>query len=179
MAKLSRADLAGSGSLGGGGGGVGVETAERGGEHAGRESGLAHGEQHHRRFGVGSGEGQDARIIGRLARGGDYFVAVGREAGHAPQQRVERGSPAVVVIGDQQVSAAAQGFHALHAIFGAFDFDVDGFRSGVDRGFENAQLFLDTAVVAAMILMAAAGGEDGAIGVAREEFADRGDALLG
>ena len=83
------------------------------------------------------------------------------------------------MIGEQDVGVGAEGFEARSAVFGAFDFDVDGLGAGGDGGFEDAQLFFDAAIEAAHVLVAAAGGEDGAVGVTREEAADGGDALFG
>ena len=71
------------------------------------------------------------------------------------------------------------GIAGADAIFGAFDFHIHGARAGRDGGFENAHLFLDAAVKFSMILMTAAGGQDAAIGMARKEFADGGDAIFG
>ena len=34
---------------------------------------------------MGLGKAQDAEVVGRLARGGDNFIGVGRDAQHAAQ----------------------------------------------------------------------------------------------
>ena len=51
--------------------------------------------------------------------------------------------------------------------------------AGVDRGVQNADLVFHAAVELSVILMAAAGGQNAAIGMRGEKFADGGDALFG
>ena len=58
------------------------------------------------------------------------------------------GRASVVVVREQHVGARAQAFEARSALFGAFDFEVDGLGAGGDGGFENAQLLFDAAVEA-------------------------------
>ena len=128
---------------------------------------------------IGPGYSENPVIVGRLLGGGDDFVAVGGDALHAAHHGFDGRRASVVVIRKQHVGVGAEGFQARSAIFGAFDFDVDGFGAGGDGGFENSHLLFDAAVEAAHVLVAAAGGEDGAVGVARQKLADGGDALFG
>ena len=60
--------------------------------------------------------------------------------------------------------------------FGAFDFDVDGTGAVADGRFEDANLLLDRAVKAAVVLVPAAGGEDGNVGIGLEKAGDGGGA---
>ena len=125
------------------------------------------------------GERENTRVIGRLARGGDDLVAVGRNAQHAAQHHFGRRRAVVVVVGKHQLAFAAQRFQARAGIFGAFDFDVHGTGASVQRGVQDADLILHTAVEFSVILVAAAGGQDTAIRVPGEKLADDGDAVFG
>src|SRR5271166_6577514 len=64
------------------------------------------------------------------------------------------------------------------AVLRALDFHVDGAGSRVARGLQNPDLLVDAAMKPAVILAAAAGSEQHAIGMARQELANRGDAAL-
>jgi len=75
------------------------------------------------------------------------------------------------------VGAAAELLQALRGGLGGFDFDIDGLRAVLDRQVEQRELLFDAAVEAPMVLVAAAGGEDDALGKAIEEAANGGGPL--
>src|SRR5262245_40129338 len=60
----------------------------------------------------------------------------------------------------------------------AFDFDVDRSRAGVDRRVQNLDLLLHTAIEMSAILMPAACGEYGALGILGQKSANGFDTLL-
>jgi hypothetical protein len=82
------------------------------------------------------------------------------------------------VVGDDELGVLAQLVEALGAELGGLDLDVDGLRAGRGAGFENSYLIFDAAVEPAVILMAAAGGENRAAGMAVEDGGDDGDPLF-
>ncbi len=159
--------------------GIGVQAAENRRKNARGEPGLTHRQQHGVRLRIGPREFQHLAVVGGLLGGGDDLVAVGRNPLQAPHDGIGGGRPSVVVVGDQQVRVRPQRFHAFSRHFRAFDFDVHRLGARRDRQFENLDLFLDAAVEAAHILVAAAGGQDGAVGVPRQKSADGRDPLLG
>ncbi len=112
--------------------------------------------------------------VGGLSGRGDHFVAIRRNPCHPAQDRIEaRRRAAVVVIGDQQQAPRTQLGQPVHAIFGAFNFDVDGARPRVPSSFEYSHLLLNAAVKTTVILAAPAGGQQDAIGMTGEKLADR------
>ena len=74
--------------------------------------------------------------------------------------------------GDDQLRGRAQRRAAIRHHLGGFDLDIDGARSILNREIENTQLLLDAAVEFAVVLMAAAGGEDGAVRIAFQKLRD-------
>jgi ABC-type transporter Mla subunit MlaD len=75
------------------------------------------------------------------------------------------------------VGASAELLQTLGSRFGGFDFDVDGLRAVLDGQIEQRKLLFDAAVESPMVLVAAARGEDDAVGKAFQEAADGGGAL--
>jgi hypothetical protein len=125
------------------------------------------------------GERENARVIRRLAGCGDDFVAIGRNAQHASQYHFGRRRAVVIVIGKNHLAFSAQCFQTRDAILGTFDFYVHGASAGVQRRVQNSNLIVHAAVEFSVILMAAAGGQQAAIGMRGEKFADGGNALFG
>src|SRR6185436_18864053 len=82
------------------------------------------------------------------------------------------------MVGEDQVGAAAQGAEARRAVLRALHLHVDGLGASLHRRFEDADLLLDAAVEAPLVLVAAAGGEDAAIRLLRQERANRVDPAL-
>jgi len=62
--------------------------------------------------------------------------------------------------GNNQLGAGAEGGATIGRYFGGFNFDVDGAGAVLDGEVEDAQLLFDAAVEAAVILVAAARGDD-------------------
>jgi hypothetical protein len=62
------------------------------------------------------------------------------------------------VIRDDDQRTGAKVVEVSGDVFGGLDFDVNGLRSGGCGFAENPDLFLNAAVVAAVVLVAAAGG---------------------
>ncbi len=82
------------------------------------------------------------------------------------------------MIGKHQLALSAKHFQARDGVFGAFDFDIHGASAGVERGIQDPELVFDAAVEFSVILMAAAGGQNGAFRMRGEKLADDGDALF-
>ena len=118
------------------------------------------------------GRGQDAHVVGGLARRGDDLVGVGRHAHHAVHDRVHGRRGFEVVIGDDDLGAAAELTQPFLGDFGGFDFDIDGVRAVAHGEIEHRELLFDAAVELAVVLMAAAGGQDDAVGKLFQEAAD-------
>ncbi len=78
-----------------------------------------------------------------------------------------------------QLAFAAQRFQPWDRILGALDFDVHGPSTRVQRRIQNPNLILYAAVESPVILMAAAGSQDAAIGMRGEKLANDRDTLLG
>jgi hypothetical protein len=74
--------------------------------------------------------------------------------------------------GDDELGAGAKAFAAIGHDFGGLDFHVDGAGAGLNGEIENTQLFFDAPVKTAMVLMAAAGGENRATRILAEELRD-------
>lgn len=72
--------------------------------------------------------------------------------------------------GNDELGTRAQLSAAVRDNFRGFDFDIDGARPAVNGEAENAELIFNAAVELAVILMAAAGGEDSAVGIALQEI---------
>ena len=178
MPQQARADLSRGRALRVQRSGVRVHATEGRREHARGETQLAHRQDHERRAGKGFGQRQHAGVVGGLARGGDDLVGIRRKARHALQQRVQGRRGFEVVIRDDDLRAPTKGVQLLGARFRALDFQVDSLRSRVHRKVEKAQLFLDAAIKFSLVLMAAAGGQDDAIAVLFQNFADDFDAAF-
>ena len=77
------------------------------------------------------------------------------------------------MIRKQQVSAGAQRFQLVDAVFRAFYFHVNGLGAGRNGGVQDPKLLLDAPVEAAFILMTRAGSKNRAVRVPRQKAADR------
>src|ERR1700724_2694304 len=106
------------------------------------------------------GKRQNAVIVRGLASSGDNFVAVGGNAHHAAQHRFGRRRSIVVVIRQDQATFSAKALQTGGDVFGTLDLDVDSACSGVQGSIENPDLIFHAAVEFAMVLVAAAGGEN-------------------
>ncbi len=142
VAQRARAHLSGGGALRLHGRRVSVDAAENGREHARGKTQLAHGQHHQAVPGHGLDGGQHARVVGRLARGGDYFVCVGGNARHAIHHRFHGRRSFEVVIRHNHVGASAELLQTLGGRFGGFDFDIDGLRAVLDGADRAAQAAL-------------------------------------
>ena len=99
------------------------------------------------------GEREHAAVVGRLASGGDHLVRVRRDAHHAAHHRIQRRGAAEVVIRNDERRARAQGFEMGGDVLGRLDLDVHGGGSVRDGRLEQADLLLDAAVEAALVLV--------------------------
>ena len=77
------------------------------------------------------------------------------------------------MVGNDHLGAAAELAQAILRRLGGFDLDIDGMRAAADRQLEDRELLLDAAVEFAVILVAAAGGQDDAFGKLLEKAGDR------
>ncbi len=68
------------------------------------------------------------------------------------------------MIGNDDLRASAKLREAFLGDLGGFDFDIDGVSSVSHGQVEDGKLLLDAAVKAAVVLVAAAGGQQDAIG---------------
>ena len=170
MAQIARTHLSGGGAFGVHRRGVGVDAAEDRREHARGEAEFAHGEHDHAVLGQRLGGGQDAHVVGGLARGGDDLIGVGLHLHDAVDDRVHGRRGFEVVIGDDDVGAAAELAQAVLRHLGGFDFDIDGVGAIAYGEIQHGKLLLDAAVELAVVLVAPAGGQQDAIGILFEEL---------
>ena len=179
MAQEARAHLPGGGAFGVHGGGVGVHAAEYGGEHAGGKPEFAHGQDDQAVLGQRFGGGQHAHIVARFARRGDDLIGIRLHLHDPVDHRVHGGRRFEIVIRDDNVGAAAELAQTVLRRLGGFDFDIDGVRAIAHGQIQHGKLLLDTAVKPAVVLVAPAGGQEGAIRVLFEEPRDRLRAIAG
>ena len=78
------------------------------------------------------------------------------------------------MIRDDNVGAAAELAQTVLRRLGGFDFDIDGVRAIAHGQIQHGKLLLDTAVKPAVVLVAPAGGQEGAIRVLCEHLAGLG-----
>ena len=172
MAERAGADLAGGGALRLDGRGVGEFAAEDGGKDAAGKPEFAHRHDDDALLGERAGGGQDARVVGGLARGGDDLVEVGGRFEHARDDGIHQGRGFEVVIGNDDVGAGAKRLDAVRGNLRGLDFDIDGGGALIDGAVKDGELLFDAAVEFAVVLVAAAGGEDDAVGELIEEVTD-------
>ncbi len=116
------------------------------------------------------GGGQDAHVVAGLAGGGDDLIGVGLHLHDAVDHRVHGRRGFEIVIGDDDVGAAAELAQTVLRHFGGFDLDIDGVRAIAYGQVQHGKLFLNAAVELAVVLVAPAGGQEDAIRVLFEEL---------
>ena len=172
MAQEARTHLSGGGAFGVHGGGIGIHAAEYRREHARGKAEFAHGEDDQAVLGQRFGDGQDAHIVAGLAGRGDDLIGIGLHLHDAVDHRVHGRRGFEIVIGDDDVGAAAELAQTVLRHLGGFDLDIDGVRAVAYGQVQHGKLFLNAAVELAVVLVAPAGGQEDAIRVLFEELRD-------
>jgi len=162
-----------------GGRGVSIDRYKSRREYAGGKAEFPHREGNQGDLRAEATGCENAPCVAWFSRGTDEFVNIGGNLLHPLEDGIERRSGFEVVPGNYQLRTSAKRRATSRDHFGGFHLDIDGAGTLLDRAIEDAQLVLDTAVEFAVILMPTAGGENGAVGIALQEFRDGARAQSG
>src|ERR1035437_8374490 len=172
MAQEARTHLTDGSAFGVHGGGIGINAAEYRREHARWKPEFAHGQDDQAVLGQRFGGGEDAQIVAGLAGRGDDLISIRLHLHDPVDHRVHGGRGFKIVIGDDDVGAAAELAQTVLRHLGGFDLDIDGVRAIAHGQVKHRKLFLNAAVEFAVVLVAPAGGQEDAIRVLFEELWD-------